>query len=238
MTAFRAQDARDRCDLRRARPGRPARALGRRRGHARLDAARPRRPPRRLGRGGRPGDRASPVDAALAGRPGGGHRRLERAARRGLARRSPAATLARYDAARRGAARRGRDAVARGAPLARRLELGLRLPARPRPQAPRHGRSVVRVGSPERPADGRRRRRRPRGAGLTIEAIVAVDAPREFRAPSARPDRRLHGRGRRRATAVHAVAARRRAADPAHGVGEGRHRPAVVARRTPARLRP
>ena len=58
-------------------------------------------------------------------------------------------------------------------------------------------------------------------AGLTIEAIVAVDSPREFR---------IHPRDRvvaytaevgRRAAAVHAVAARDRdRAGPAHRLGE------------------
>ena len=79
-------------------------------------------------------------------------------------------------------------------------------------------------------------RGRPAG-GLTIEAIVAVESAARVPPPPARPGRRLHRRGRRRAPAVHAVAARR-LPDPADRVGEGRLGPAVVARRPPPRLRP
>ena len=72
----------------------------------------------------------------------------------------------------------------RGAPLAGRLELGLRLPARPRPQAPRDARSVVRDRGDWPDADGRLIAAGvvdAAPAGLTIEAIVAVESPREFR---------------------------------------------------------
>ena len=73
--------------------------------------------------------------------------------------------------------------------------------------------------------------------GLTIEAIVAVDPPREFR---------LHPRDRVVAYTAEAAGARQLftlslrggAPDPAHGVGEGGRRPAVVARRPTAGVRP
>ena len=72
---------------------------------------------------------------------------------------------------------------------------------------------------------------------LTIEAIVAVDPPREFR---------IHPRDRVVAFTAEAAGARqvftlslrgtgRR--DPDHGLGEAGERPAVVARRPPPRLR-
>src|SRR4029079_5810021 len=80
-------------------------------------------------------------------------------------------------------ARRGRLHEPGGASLPRRVELGVRLPSRPCAQAPRDGRPLVRRDrlagrlmaeeSTQAPATG--------GSGLTIEAIVAVDSPREFR---------------------------------------------------------
>ena len=56
-------------------------------------------------------------------------------------------------------------------------------------------------------------------------------------APPARPRRRVHGRGRRSAAAVHADVARR-LSGPAHRLGEARLGPALVARRASPRLRP
>ena len=72
---------------------------------------------------------------------------------------------------------------------------------------------------------------------LPIEAIVAVDSPREFR---------LHPRDRLVAYTAEAAGARqlftpvpaRRLPDPADGIGEADLRSAMVARRSPARLRP
>ena len=72
---------------------------------------------------------------------------------------------------------------------------------------------------------------------LTVEAIVAVDAAARVPAPPARPRRRLHGRGGRHPAALHAVAARR-LSGPADRFGEAGLRPAVVARRSPAGVRP
>ena len=74
--------AADRSDPGRA--PRPARAgaaggLDEHRADAGLDAARPRRAPRRLGRGGRSRRRRVPANRIVAGGPGGGDRRLERA---------------------------------------------------------------------------------------------------------------------------------------------------------------
>ena len=61
---------------------------------------------------------------------------------------------------------------------------------------------------PDRPADDAARRAAAdrRAAGLTIEAIVAVDVAARVPAPPPRPGRRLHRRGGRRAPAVHALA--------------------------------
>ena len=77
----------------------------------------------------------------------------------------------------------------------------------------------------------------PGKARLTIEAIVAVDPPREFR---------LHPRDRSVAYTAEAAGARQLFVmplrggypQPAHRVGEGRLGPAVVARRPAPRLRP
>ena len=73
--------------------------------------------------------------------------------------------------------------------------------------------------------------------GLTIERLVAVDSPREFR---------IHPRDRvvvctqeqagARQVVVLLAAGRQRGPD--HGVREGRRRPAMVARRPPPRLHP
>ena len=77
------------------------------------------------------------------------------------------------------------------------------------------------------------------GSGLTIEAIVAVDSPREFR---------IHPRDRVVAFTAEAAGARQlftlslrgtgAPADPDHRLGEGGQRPAVVARRPAPGLRP
>ena len=117
---------------------------------------------------------------ALAGRPGRRRRPLERAARRGGARRrgntgrDPGPL--RREA--RGAARRPRHAERRGPALPGRLVVGLRLPVRAHPQAPGHARPVVCGPAPSR-LSGRRRRAAARR--LTIKSIVAVEGPREFR---------------------------------------------------------
>ena len=116
-------------------------------------------------------------------------------------------TLARYDASRAGPPRGGRHPERRGPALAGRLVVGLRLPARPHPQAPGHARPVVRrpdrprlvtdradPGPPRRRADHRGHRRgRP---------------PARVPHPPARPGRGLHRRARRCPPAVHPVAAR------------------------------
>ena len=106
-----------------------------------------------------------------------------------------------------------RDPDGRRPALARRLELGLRLPARPRPQAPRDARSVVRrpAGWPatpdaDRPPPGRSDRRDRTDHRGDRRRRVAARVPR----PPARPRRRLHGRGGRRTPALHPVAARDR----------------------------
>ena len=163
-------------------------------------AARPPRPPRRLGRGGRRG-RSTSTTAAATGWPirtrastpgtsGWSPRRAARArsshARPGTTRRATALL------------RRGRHPDARRAALARRLELGLRLPPRPRPQAPGDARAVVPRPldwpEPARP-DGRRRPRPPAGRpddrGDRRGRAAARVPP-----PPARPGRRLHRRGR------------------------------------------
>ena len=76
-------------------------------------------------------------------------------------------------------------------------------------------------------------------AGLTIEGIVAVESPREFRIS---PRERLVAytvRGRGRPPAVHALAARdRRAGHADHRVREGDRRTAVVPRRPAPGVRP
>ena len=71
---------------------------------------------------------------------------------------------------------------------------------------------------------------------LSIEAIVAVDVAARVPAPPARPGGRLHGRGRRRAPAVHGLVARR-VSDAADRLGQAGVRPAVVTRRPAARVR-
>ena len=96
---------------------------------------------------------------------------------------APAAVLARYDEARAALLAAVETLADRGPAFAGWLELGLRLPARPRPQAPRDARAVVRRG---RLAGGLMPTDRTPGAatgaaGLTIEGIVAVESPREFR---------------------------------------------------------
>ena len=158
-----------------------------------------------------------------------------------------------------GSERRSRRHERRRMARPRGLQLGVRGPPRPRPRPSRDGRAV---GRPDRLAGaevrsrrstGERERgeqmhartvrstgfRRAAGGGdrwLTIERLVAVDAPREFRAPSARPGRRLHARGRGRPPDhVRPSAAGRPATS--HGLGEGRRRSAVVAGRSTTRLR-
>ena len=92
-------------------------------------------------------------------------------------------------------------------------------------------------GRARRPDGGRVERAGERRRGLTIEAIAAVDTPREFR---------LHPRDRIVAYTAEAAGARqlftlvaaRGAPDPADRLGEARLRPAVVARRPPPGLRP
>ena len=143
-----------------------------------LDAARPRRAPRRLGRGG--GRAIEVFHAAGTGWPipdEGVDAWNERHVVATRAPRRPAEALARYDAGR--AALLGAvDTLAdRGPALAGRLELGVRLPARPYPQAPGDARPVV--------------RRSPTGRGLmpTDRSPGAGDRRR-------RPDHRGDRRGR------------------------------------------
>ena len=117
------------------------------RAHARLDAARPRRPPRRLVRGGRPrrstctGDTGSWLADPEEGIDAWNERHV-------------AAPASATDAERPRPLRRGRTGrLLRGGRLADASrscarptagQLGLRLPPRPRPQAPRDARPVVR----------------------------------------------------------------------------------------------
>ena len=207
-----------------------------------LDAARPRRPPGGLGDGRRPGHRGVPRHRHLAGRSRGGHRRLERAARR----RDPRTRARRPSSLATTTARAALLAAVetladRGPALAGRLELGVRLPARPRPQAPRDARAVVRRG---RLAGGLMPTDRTPGAatgaaGLTIEGIVAVESPREFR---------IHPRERTVAYTAEVAGARQlftlslrgtgAPRDAADRVGEADRRSAVVARRPAAGVRP
>ena len=88
---------------------------------------------------------------------------------------------ARYDAARAALLAAIDTPVASTSCARRTAGLGLRLPPRAHPQAPGHARSVVRR---RRWPSAERTERTPgaaTGAGLTIESIVAVDSPREFR---------------------------------------------------------
>ena len=164
----------------------PADGLGRRAVTPGLDAARPRRPPRRLVRA----RRVAAIDVYhrrghwLADPDEGVDAWNERqvAAARAAGER-PAEALARYDAARVGPARGDRHADATRSWLARRLRGPTSTSTATSAST---WRCSGRGASSSAPADAtvterRGCRRARRGGGLTIEAIVAVDRPREFR---------------------------------------------------------
>src|SRR5690349_13738899 len=152
-------------------------------GHPRLDASRPRRPPRRLDDRRRSRDRGPCLGRWLARRSGRRDRCLEPAARRCGTRRVAGGDARSLRRGPPGAERCGRLDVDRGPALTRWLELGVRLPLRAYPQAPRDARPLV-CGERERGrlmADDTTAPATGGAGGLTIESIVAVDSPREFR---------------------------------------------------------
>ena len=238
--AFAAQDAAVDGRLRRPAADRPARSLGRRRGDARLDGPRPRRPISPTGP--RKASRAIEVfrrDGRVAGRPGRGDRRLERADGRGRARRIAGSDARPLRAGPAGAPRRRRHrstsrssarrtagagpttaSTATSASTLAMLGPVVRDRGAGRTRWPDAG--IIERG-PDRPHDRGDRRRR--GAARVPP-------------PPARPRRRLHGRGGRRPPAVHA--ARCAAATPTQLTASEKavSRPAVVARRPAPRLRP
>ena len=182
--------------VRRPRPDRARRTLDRGGRDARLDAARSRRPPRRLGDGGRRAPSRSSTRRGTwlptrrrASTPGTTATSSPPATKR----RRPPSPATTKPAPPCWPPRHPGD---RGPALAGRLELGLRLPIRARPQAPRHAGALVRRGrlaGSLMPTD-RTPGAATGAAGLTIEGIVAVESPREFRVHPARTDRRVHRR--------------------------------------------
>ena len=157
---------------------------------------------------------------------------------------SAAATLARYDATRADLHAAIASLVHRGPALARRLVVGVRLPARTHAAStsPWSGRGAPR--SAGRKADDRcgddRLADGALGGVRADHRSASSRSTRRANSGSTRAtDRRLHRGGGRRPAAVHRLGPRRRRRPgPAHRVGEGGQRPAVVARRASPRVRP
>ena len=183
---------------------------------------------------------AVPRHGCVAVGPRGGRRCVERAARR----RAPPRVSDRNPRALRRracpAADRGRIHERRGAPLARWMELGVRLPPRSRAQAPRDGRPLVRR---DRLADGLMADESSPGAGDGRSGSDdRGDRRRRLAArvphPSTRPRRRVYRRG----SWELGSSSRCRCAGPGrprpdHGLRQAGRRPPVVARRSTARVR-
>ena len=235
-----ARTERARLDLRRARRGRAGSTLDRGRGDARLDARRPRRPPRGLVRRGRPGHRGHPRAPDWLADPDGGHRRLERAEVERVATGGAGGHARAVRAARAGDCSTRSPTLTLDASCARPDGWSWAydcLHGHVRKHLAMIGPWCVAAGWPE--PDGRRPRPAPATSptGLTIEAIVAVESPREFRV---HPRDRLVAYTAERPARASCSRCRCVAGTPTQLTASEKAvaRPAVVARRPAPGLRP